>query len=199
MSGRRSVPRSCWGPITRSPASAMPGPSMSSIPRWRSRASIPTRTASTRRRSSQPLAKVNVESLKEFDYFTFVHFDGEDDKLIKLKPPVDYWIDYDKSVLTLHFTLAAGEAGRYARQAGRGRCLRSFLLRRLRLRHREAGHACGRPTPKAASAKVKVPDPETAADTKALTESFFTQLGPNSNFGSQFAQTVTVKCKDSHL
>src|SRR5512143_1091717 len=28
-----------------------------------------------------PLAKVNVESLKEFDYFTFVHFDGEDDKL----------------------------------------------------------------------------------------------------------------------
>ncbi|GAF69272.1 unnamed protein product, partial [marine sediment metagenome] len=38
-----------------------------------------------------------------------------------------------------------------------------------------------------------------AADTKALTESFFSQLGPNSNFGSQFAQTVTVKCKDAHL
>ena len=34
-----------------------------------------------------------------------VHFEGEDDKLLKLKPPVDYWIDYDKSVLTLHFTL----------------------------------------------------------------------------------------------
>jgi len=32
-----------------------------------------------------------------------------------------------------------------------------------------------------------------------LTESFFSQLGPNSNFGSQFAQTATVKCKDSHL
>jgi hypothetical protein len=44
-----------------------------------------------------------------------------------------------------------------------------------------------------------LPDPETAADTKALTESFFSQLGPNSNFGSQFAQTATVKCKDSHL
>jgi ABC-type uncharacterized transport system substrate-binding protein len=53
----------------------------------------------------QPLAQVNVESLKEFDYFTFVHFEGEDDKTLKLKPPVDYWIDYDKSVLTLHFTL----------------------------------------------------------------------------------------------
>jgi hypothetical protein len=30
-----------------------------------------------------------------------VHFEDEDDKLIKLKPPVDYWIDYDKNVLTL--------------------------------------------------------------------------------------------------
>ena len=35
-----------------------------------------------------PLAKVNVESLKEFDYFTFVHVEGED-KVLKLKPPVD--------------------------------------------------------------------------------------------------------------
>jgi ABC-type uncharacterized transport system substrate-binding protein len=52
---------------------------------------------------------------------------------------------------------------------------------------------------KGCEAKITLPDPETAADTKALTESFFTQLGPNSNFGSQFAQTVTVKCKDSHL
>ena len=52
---------------------------------------------------------------------------------------------------------------------------------------------------KGCDAKIIVPDPDTAADTKALTESFFTQLGPNSNFGSQFAQTVTVKCKDSHL
>ena len=30
-----------------------------------------------------------------------------------------------------------------------------------------------------------------------MSESFFSQLGPNSNFGSQFAQTVTVKCSDA--
>ena len=41
----------------------------------------------------QPLAQVNVESLKDFDYFTFVHFEGEEDKTLPLKPPVDYWID----------------------------------------------------------------------------------------------------------
>ena len=36
-------------------------------------------------------------------------------------------------------------------------------------------------------------------DAKALSEAFFSQLGPNSNFGSQFAQTVKVKCSDAHL
>ena len=51
----------------------------------------------------EPLAKVNVNSLKDFDYFTFVHL-GDDDAL-PLKPPEDYWLDYDKGVLTLHFTL----------------------------------------------------------------------------------------------
>jgi hypothetical protein len=30
-----------------------------------------------------------------------------------------------------------------------------------------------------------------------LSEAFFSQLGPNSNFGSQFAQTVVVKCGDA--
>ena len=38
---------------------------------------------------------------------------------------------------------------------------------------------------------------ETAEDAKALSEAFFSQLGPNSNFGSQFAQTVMVKCSDA--
>ena len=66
-----------FGPDHRSPASVTPGPSTSSIPPWRFRASIPTATASSRR-GVEPLAKVNVELLKEFDYFTFVHLgDGE--------------------------------------------------------------------------------------------------------------------------
>ena len=51
-----------------------------------------------------PLAKVNVESLKEFAYFTFVRL-GKSEKPLPLKEPVDYSIDYDKTLLTLHFTL----------------------------------------------------------------------------------------------
>jgi ABC-type uncharacterized transport system substrate-binding protein len=50
-----------------------------------------------------PLAKVNVESLKEFDYFTYATADGT--KAALTDPAPDYWLDYDDSVLTLHFTV----------------------------------------------------------------------------------------------
>jgi ABC-type uncharacterized transport system substrate-binding protein len=51
-----------------------------------------------------PLAEVNVTSLKEFDYFTFVTADGK--KIELTDPPKrDYWLDYKEGVLTLNFTL----------------------------------------------------------------------------------------------
>ena len=50
---------------------------------------------------------------------------------------------------------------------------------------------------KGCTAEIKKPDPESEEDAKALSEAFFSQLGPNSNFGSQFAQTVMVKCSDA--
>ena len=146
----------------------------------------------------QPLAKVNVESLKDFDYFTFVHFEGEEDKMLPLKPPVDYWIDYDKNVLTLHFTLPLDKpVDTHGKPVQVDVYDPSFFV--------AFGFATEKPVTlagadsKGCTAEITLPDPNTAADTKALTESFFSQLGPNSNFGSQFAQTATVKCKDSHL
>jgi len=53
-----------------------------------------------------PLAKVNVESLKEYAYFTYANVDGKRRKDAFLDP-VDYYLDYDPkdTVLTLHFTL----------------------------------------------------------------------------------------------
>ena len=50
-----------------------------------------------------PLAKVNVESLKEYDYFTVATADGK--KIELAEPTSDYWLDYNDSVLTLNFTL----------------------------------------------------------------------------------------------
>ncbi len=50
-----------------------------------------------------PLAKVNIESLKEYDYFTYATADGV--KTEMTEPLSDYWLDYKDSVLTLNFTL----------------------------------------------------------------------------------------------
>ena len=138
----------------------------------------------------KPLVQVNIESLKEFDYFTFVHF-GDDDKL-PLKPPENYSLAYEKGLLTLHFTLPLQTPLNTS-----GKALEvdvydpSFFV--------AFGFATEAPvkiagTPSACSAEIKKPDATAEADAKALGEAFFTQLGPNSNFGSQFAQTVLVKC-----
>jgi ABC-type uncharacterized transport system substrate-binding protein len=50
-----------------------------------------------------PLAKVNIESLKEYDYFTYATADGV--KTPMSDPLPDYWLDFDDQILTLHFTV----------------------------------------------------------------------------------------------
>jgi ABC-type uncharacterized transport system substrate-binding protein len=54
----------------------------------------------------QPLAKVNVDSLQEYAYFTYFKVNGKLQKNALLDP-VDYYLEYDpkETVLTLHFTL----------------------------------------------------------------------------------------------
>jgi ABC-type uncharacterized transport system substrate-binding protein len=48
------------------------------------------------------LTQVNVDSLKEYGYFTYARADG---KKLKFSDPVDYWLEYKNAALTLHFTL----------------------------------------------------------------------------------------------
>ena len=58
------------------------------------------------REALQPLAKVNINSLKEYGYFTYAKVDGRRQKEA-FGVPIDYWAEYDpkETVLTLHFTL----------------------------------------------------------------------------------------------
>ena len=139
----------------------------------------------------QPLAQVNIESLKEFDYFTFVHL-SDDEKPLPLKGPVDYSIGYDKTQLTLHFTLPLEKPlDPKVHNVAVDVYDPSFFV--------AFGFATDGPvkitgTAPGCAAEIQKPDPEVADETKALSEAFFSQLGPNSNFGSQFAQTAIVKC-----
>jgi ABC-type uncharacterized transport system substrate-binding protein len=60
-----------------------------------------------------PLAKENVESLNEFDYFTFGKISGKE---MAFDPPQDYWLEFDGKLLTLHFLLPL-KAGAPLKQA----------------------------------------------------------------------------------
>jgi ABC-type uncharacterized transport system substrate-binding protein len=68
---------------------------------------MPKTNGTFTRQTLQPLAQVNVESLKEFAYFTYAKADGKRLKDPFIDPTGDYWLDYDAkaTVLTLHFTL----------------------------------------------------------------------------------------------
>ena len=52
----------------------------------------------------KPLAQVNVESLKEYDFFTYAKANG---KYVTFAEPVDYSLEFNPkdTVLTLHFVL----------------------------------------------------------------------------------------------
>ena len=48
------------------------------------------------------LAQTNVDSLKEYGYFTYARTET---KKLKFADAVDYWLDYKDAALTLYFTL----------------------------------------------------------------------------------------------
>ena len=88
-----------------------------------------------------PLAQTNVESLKEFNFFTFAKADGKKQKFVE---PVDYFLEYKDSELTLHFMLPLKTP--FKAKQTRARSLRSVVLHRLQVRrqgsdqaHRRAG------------------------------------------------------------
>jgi len=142
----------------------------------------------------KPLTEVNIKSLKEFDYFTFVHI-GDADNL-PLKPPENSSLDYDKSVLTLHFTLPLETpVNAHGQEVQVDVYDPSFFVAFGFAT--EAPVKLSGPAIKGCAAEIEKPDPDSEEDAKALSESFFSQLGPNSSFGSQFAQTVMVKCGDA--
>jgi len=53
----------------------------------------------------KPLAQINVESLEEYDFFTFLTVGAAAQDTRQFGDPVDYWLDWDGRQLTLNFTL----------------------------------------------------------------------------------------------
>ena len=132
------------------------------------------------------LAQTNVESLKEYAYFTFARADGRKERF---NEPVDYFLDYKDTVLTLHFTLPLKNAVK-PRQLSVEVFDRSFFI--------DFQMAKGNPVklvgaPAGCQIKLERPSDGTASAQK-LNEQTFAD-GENSNFGLMFANKITVDCR----
>ena len=131
------------------------------------------------------LAKVNVESLKEFEYFT-VGKSGPGK--LEFGDPVDYWLEFKDKLLTLYFTLPVKSGG----QKG-GLSIDMFdptYFVAFNLDEKNPVKLVGAPAN--CSFEVKRPAQVTG---QTPSESFFNSLSGANQYGSQFANSVIVTCK----
>jgi ABC-type uncharacterized transport system substrate-binding protein len=134
-----------------------------------------------------PLAEVNVTSLKEFDYFTRARMNGKNSEL---KAPVDYYLEFKDSLLTLNFTLpfkTPAKAQSIDVEVYDGTYFVDFSFA-----EKEPVRLVG--APQACTVAVARPGENKPPATGQPGESFFNNLSPGSNFGAQFANKIAVKC-----
>ncbi|KRQ06503.1 DUF1007 family protein [Bradyrhizobium sp. DASA03076] len=132
-----------------------------------------------------PLAQTNVESLKEYAYFTFAKADGKKERFGE---PVDYYLDYKETVLTLHFTLPL-KTPLKPKQLVLEVFDRSFFID-FQMAKDNPVKLVGAPS----GCQMKLDRPsDGTATAQRLNEQTFMD-GPNANFGMMFANKITVDC-----
>lgn len=134
-----------------------------------------------------PLAQVNMDSLKEFAYFTFAKINGQTEKFAS---PTNYWLEYHDSVLTLHFTLPLAKPVK-PKVLDIDVYDPSYFVD-FAFADKNPVVLAGAP-PKCKFTAEK-PQDLTTAQSQQLGEAFFNTLDTNSNWGAQFANRLIVTC-----
>jgi ABC-type uncharacterized transport system substrate-binding protein len=135
-----------------------------------------------------PLAKVNVESLKEYDYFTYATADGKKAELADPLP--GYWLTYNGSVLTLNFTLPfkTPVKAKYLKVE----IYDPTIFVDFEFAKQAPVHLVDAPS--GCKLDVVLPQGITAAQSQKLGEAFFNSLSSAQNWGAQFANKILVNC-----
>ena len=131
------------------------------------------------------LAQTNVESLKEFKFFTFAKADGKKEKF---EEPVDYFLEYKDAALTLHFTLPLKTPVKPKELALEVFDPSYFID--FQLDDKNPIKLVGAPA--ACQLKIQRPNDGTANAQKLSEQNFMS--GDNSNYGAMFANKITVDC-----
>ena len=132
-----------------------------------------------------PLAQTNVESLKEFGFFTFARADGRKQKFME---PVDYFLEFRDGALTLHFVLPL-KMPVTARQLALDVFDPAYFID-FKFEDQDPVKLVGAP----AACQIKFQRPtDGSADAQRLSENNFSS-GDNSNYGAMFANKILVEC-----
>ena len=134
-----------------------------------------------------PLAQVNVDSLKDFDYFSYAKANG---KKAEFNGPTDYWLEYKNEVLTLHFTLPF-KAPVKAKQLNVEVYDPTYFVD-FAMAENDPVKLVGAP----AQCKLTVmrPTDTSVPSNGPINEQFFNSLDASSNWGAQFANKIAVAC-----
>jgi ABC-type uncharacterized transport system substrate-binding protein len=133
------------------------------------------------------LAEVNVTSLEEFNYFTVAKI-GPD--TLGFGKPKDYWLEMNKDILSLHFTLPLAQPA--AQKDFTVAIFDSSFFVDLSFPEGAKVELIGAPATCTAEA-IRPQGADTAAS--KLSESFFDNLSASAQFGSQFASRIVLRCK----
>ena len=137
------------------------------------------------REELQPLAEVNVTSLKEFDFFTQGKMNGQK---AEFEQPVDYFLDLKDSGLTLHFTLPLKTPAKT--QAVDLEIFDPLYFVAFEFAEKEPITLQGAP----AQCKLNTVKLGDTNQPQTLSEALFNKPDPNNPFGAQFANKIAVKC-----
>jgi ABC-type uncharacterized transport system substrate-binding protein len=123
------------------------------------------------------LAQVNIDGLKEFDYFTYAKSGSAK---LKFKPPVDYWLEHKNGILTLHLTLpleapVAASPGEFDFQVFDPSYFIAFEFAK------DNPVKLGAKAPAGCSAAIREPADEDDSNAQALNQAFSNALGSNAN------------------
>lgn len=137
------------------------------------------------REELQPLAEVNVTSLKEFDFFTQGKMNGDK---AEFEQPVDYFLEQKDDLLTLHFTLPLKQPA--ATKVVDLEIYDPLYFVAFEFAEKDPITLKGAP----AACKLSTVKLGDQTQSKSLSESLFARPDPNNPFGAQFANKIAVKC-----
>ena len=133
------------------------------------------------------LAQTNVNSLKEYAYFTYARADG---KKLAFTGAVDYWLEYKNSALTLHFTLPLKSAA--AAKAMAIEIYDPTIFVDFEFAKDKPVALSG--APPECQMTYDLPHQPTPAEQARLSQLDNVPLDASSSYGETFANKISVKC-----